>query len=228
MPKTILILAFAAILGAAPISDWFLGNTLASGVWTSQASGGTITQSNGGVTLSAPAASTHDGYPSAVKISQTIANSDLSVITKISTIPPAQTNGYYECSLGVYQDANNYVKIKYWSSSGSAYSISIQRDIASTVTALQTSARSGDVFPIWFELSRSTNAWDGKYSFNGTSWTDMGGGSATITAATEQLWVDNWNSTGSSVIAYAPIFYFVCNSANDTCIPPVRPNRVSF
>jgi hypothetical protein len=226
--KTLLILAFAAILGAAPISDWFLGNTLASGVWSTQLSGGTITQSNGGVTLSAPSGSTHDTYANAVRISQTVANSDFAVITKISTIPPAQTNGWYEASIYAVQDATNNLRYYYSSDSTSTYHCVLQKTVAGTPTSIATSTRSGDTFPIWLELIRVSNTWTAKFSFNGSNWTTLGSGSVTETLASIAIDTDNYNSTAGSTLAYAPIFYFVCNSANDKCIPPVRPNRAIF
>src|ERR1035438_4874754 len=180
MNRVFLLLAFVAIAAAAPISDWFLGNTLASGVWTSQVSGGTIVQSNGGVTLSAPAGSTHDNFAGAVKISQAVANSDFSIIVKLSTIPTTQAGtNYYEASLGAYQDTDNSVKLKYiWTAS--SYALTLRSTVSGSGADLQTSARSGDTFPIWLELSRTSNTWDAHYSFNGTSWTDMGTGTATI------------------------------------------------
>jgi len=228
MRKVVLSLAFAAIVAAAPISDWFFGNTLASGVWTSQASGGTIVQSNGGVTLSAPAGSTHDNFAGTLKISQAAANSDFSVMVKVSTIPPAQTGGYYEVSLGAYGDVNNYVKLKY-SSSGLVYTLQIQTAVAGVGAFPQSSARSGDTFPIWLELSRGTNTWDARYSFNGASWTDMGTGTATISVSSISLWTDNWNGTAGSTLAFAETFSGFCNSTSaNVCIPPVKTHPVLF
>src|ERR1035438_697484 len=232
MNRVFLLLAFVAIAAAAPISDWFLGNTLASGVWTSQASGGTIVQSNGGVTLSAPAGSTHDNFAGAVKISQAAANSDFSLIVKLSTIPTTQagaaTTNYYEASLGAYQDANNNVKIKYvWSPS--SYSLILASIVSGSSASLQTSVRSGDTFPIWLELSRTSATWDARYSFNGTSWTDMGTGTATIAVSSVSLWADNWNVTAGSTLAFAETFSGFCNSTSaNVCVPPVNVRPVLF
>ena len=228
MRKLLLIGAIAAILGAAPISDWFLGNTLASGVWTSQASGGTITQANGGVTLSAPAGSTHDTPTGAVSISQTIANTDFSVITKISTIPPSQgANTFYSVDLYAFQDANNSAVVEYANFAGS-YACNLKKTVAGSGSTIATSARSGDTFPIWLELTRATNTWTGKFSFNGTSWTTIGSGTVSIAPIGVSLYADNYNLTAGSTLAYAPIFYFFCNAANDTCIPPVKNKGVAF
>ena len=228
MRKYLLLGAFAAILGAAPISDWFLGNTLASGVWTSQASGGSIAQSNGGVTLSAPAGSTHDNFAGTLKITQSAPNSDWSVMVKVSTLPPAQAGGYYEVSLGAYADANNNVKLKY-ASSGLVYTLTLQTSVAGVIASPQNSSRSGDTFPVWLELSRVTNTWDARYSFNGTSWTDFGTGAATITVSSISLWTDNWNSTAGSTLAFAETFSGFCNSTSaNICVPPVNVRPVVF
>ena len=227
MRQLLLPLAFASVLGAAPFfSDWFFGNTLA-GIWTAQTNGGTIVQNNG-VTMSAPAGATHDNFAGALKISQAAANADFSAIVKVSTLPPAQAGGYYEVSLGAYADANNNVKIKYVSSA-LVYTLQLFSDVAGTGTTLQTSSRSGDTFPLWLELSRGANTWDARYSFNGTSWTDMGTGTATIAVSSISLWTDNWNSTAGSTLAFAETFGGFCNSTGaNVCIPPVKARPVLF
>ena len=228
MRRAFLPLVFVAIAAAAPISDWFLGNTLASGVWTSQASGGTITQSNGGVTLSAPAGSTHDTPAGAVLISQTIANGDFALITKVSTIPPVGgSNTYYAATLYAFQDANNSVFVRYDNANGS-YQCALSKIVASSGSDIASSARSGDTFPIWLELIRASNTWTGKFSFNGTGWTTIGSGSQTFTIAGVSLYSDNYNLTAGSTLAYAPNFSFFCNAANDACIPSVKSRPVVF
>jgi hypothetical protein len=226
--KTLILVAFAAILGAAPISDWFIGNTLASGVWTSQASGGTIVQSNGGVTLSAPAGTTHDAPAGAVRISQTIANGDFALITKVSTIPPsAGSSSYYAAVLYAYQDGNNSVDIAYYGADG-AYGCKLEKVVTGTHTTIVSSARSGDTFPIWLELTRATDTWIGKFSFNGTSWTTIGSGSQTFTIAGVSIYSDNWDITSANTLAYAPTFSFFRNAAADKCVPPVNVRPVLF
>ena len=235
MRRVFLLLAFAAILGAAPISDWFLGNTLAASVWTVLTPlGGTAAQSSPpGVTIAAPSGAIHDPLVTgAVTIKQTVANTDFNVIFQIQTTPTGGTNNFSAVGILAYQDDSNYATANYQLTGTSAYNFLLQNTVASVTTSTTLSRGSGDTFPLWINFSRISNVFGAKLSSNGTSWTDVGGTqTAAFTVNSIRLAVDNYNNTAGSTVAYATKVNLFCNASGTTtpvCIPKTLFRSVTF
>ena len=101
------------------------------------------------------------------------------------------------------------------------YEIVITKWVGGVQTQIAVASRgsSGDTPPYYLQVSRSGNNWTAKYSLDGSTWTTLTTFTQALTIGSMGLLSNNFNNTPTNAQTYTSVFDYVCNAANDQCIP---------
>jgi beta-xylosidase len=176
---------------------------------------GTTSVTGTDLILNVPAGSNHDpalGGDNAVRVAQSIGNSDFTVEVKFDSIPTLQ---YQFEGVVVEQDAGNFLRFNF-GSTGSALEVAASKIVSGAETATLNSGISlpAGARSLWLRIQKSGNTWTETWSSDGSTYQNVGSFSQPLTTSRVGPFAGNYSSPASTAPGFTAYVDYFSNTAS--------------
>jgi hypothetical protein len=199
-----------------PISDGFDASSLDTSLWSfvNPVGDGNYSVQGGDLVLVVPAGSNHDpalGGDYAVRIAQSIGNSDFTVEVKFDSIP---TSKYQFQGVVVQQDAGDFLRFNF-GSTGSALQVAASKILSGAETNLLNSGISlpGGASSLWLRIQKAGNTWTETWSADGSTYSNVGSFNQALTPSSIGPFAGNYGTPASAAPGFTASVDYFSNTA---------------
>ncbi len=216
------------------VSDDFSSSVLDTSLWTfvdplgdgSYALSGSHT-ADAWVNISVPAGVEHEVWTSGIRaphLLQAANDVDFEVEVKFESMMPLQ---YQEEGIVVKQDAGNYLRFDFYSTSSTTRVYARGFTPATSLVYNNAVIGANNLAPLYLRVKREGNQWTQSYSMDGTNWTDMPAFTHALSVSALGLYCGNGLGVTSPAYTLSIDYFFNTASPIDPEDPPAEPIDVT-